>query len=280
MKLIDVVSRQPSPEPWSEGETIPWHDPAFSRRMLKEHLSQEHDHASRRFETVDRHVRWIHGELLAGRPGRILDLACGPGLYSSRLARLGHECLGIDYSPASIEYARDEAAREGLSCRYLLEDVRRAEYGEGFSLAMLIYGEFNVFSPGNAATILQKACRALVPGGLLLLEPHPYDYVERLGRAPAGWYSAEGGLFSERPHLYLQENHWDEGRRAATTRYYIVDAATGEVTRHAGSMQAYADDDYRALLGAQGFRDVRFYPALAPAEGQARSDLIAIVAAK
>ena len=156
MKLIDVVRRQAIPEPWAEGEKIPWNDPDFSRRMLQEHLSQDHDHASRRFAIIDKHVGWIHS-LLLGRPARILDLGCGPGLYASRLARLGHECVGIDFSPASIAYAREQAQAENLRCTYLQQDIRVADYGAGYGLVLLIFGEFNVFSPIDARAILRKA---------------------------------------------------------------------------------------------------------------------------
>ena len=109
MNLIDIIHRPANPVPYSEGEKIPWNDPVFSARMLREHLSQAHDAASRRFETIDKHVAWIHRTILAGRPAKILDLGCGPGLYASRLARLGHTCAGIDFSPASIAYAREQA---------------------------------------------------------------------------------------------------------------------------------------------------------------------------
>ena len=51
MKLPDLVGREPAPDPWTEGEKIPWHEPEFSRRMLEEHLSQHHDAASRRLES-------------------------------------------------------------------------------------------------------------------------------------------------------------------------------------------------------------------------------------
>ncbi len=71
MELIDIVRRQSAPRPWAEGEKIPWNDPDFSRRMLKEHLSQAHDAASRRFEIIDEHVEWIHNQVLIESP-RIL----------------------------------------------------------------------------------------------------------------------------------------------------------------------------------------------------------------
>lgn len=278
MNLLGLLHRDPAPEPWREGDNIPWSDPAFSERMLREHLSQEHDAASRRAEIIDRHVEWIHGSLLGGRPTPLLDLACGPGLYSSRLARLGHTCLGIDYSPASIAYARETARREGLACTYRHEDIRTAEYGEGYGLAMLIYGEFNIFRPADARAILLKAHRALAPGGLLLLEPHAQAAVEEMGHACASWYSTRSGLFSDRPHLCLQEAHWDEARRAATTRYYIVDAGSGEVTRYASSMQAYSDEEYRVLLADCGLGDVAFYPSLAGDEATAQHGLFALAA--
>lgn len=52
MNLLDLFHRNPDPAPWQEGEKIPWHDPDFSRRMLREHLSQKHDAACHRYAGV------------------------------------------------------------------------------------------------------------------------------------------------------------------------------------------------------------------------------------
>ena len=278
MDMTHIVGRSPRPQPWDEGDNIPWHEPAFSRRMLVEHLSQEHDLASRRTEIIDSQVQWIHRYLLGGRATRILDLGCGPGLYSSRLARLGHECVGIDYSPASIGYATDRAQRGRLRCRYVLDDIRRADYGSGFGLVMLIYGEFNVFPRDDARSILAKAHTALASGGVILLEPHPFAEVERQGRRSRTWHSAENGLFAESPHVVLQESFWDASRHTATFRYYVIDAATAKVTRHASSFQAYSDQEYRSLLNEAGFEGVQLLPALGGEQGDAEGELMAIVA--
>ncbi len=130
MTLDDFVRRPRPLEPWAEGGKIPWDHPEFSRRMLDEHLSQAHDAASRRAACIDRHVRWIHEHVLESGAGRVLDLGCGPGLYTERLARLGHACAGIDFSPASIAYARERAAAEGLPCTYVEQDLCKARLGE------------------------------------------------------------------------------------------------------------------------------------------------------
>ena len=271
MQIEDILQRELPPEPWSEGEKIPWNDPEFSQRMLGEHLSQDHDAASRRYAIIDRHVEWIQNSILAGKSAIILDLGCGPGFYTQRLALMGHECVGIDFSPASIAYAKEQAAEHGLSCRYLEGDMRTVEYGSGYGLVMLLFGEFNVFPLHDAIKILSNALHALNPGGVLLLEAHTYEVVQNSGEAPATWYASPGGLFSSRPHLVLQENFWDDKRREATTRYFILDAESGEVQRHAASMQAYTDEDYRAILGNSGFREIEFSTSLGgdfPSEGE------------
>jgi SAM-dependent methyltransferase len=256
MNLRDVIERRIPPEPWAEGENIPWDEPAFSARILAEHLSQEHDAASRRLGTVDEQVAWFHDELLSGKATTVLDLCCGPGLYASRLARRGHEVVGIDYSPASIDYAEAEARRERLAATYLRRDVRAGDYGDGFGLALLIYGEFNTLRPADGRAVLDAAYRALAPGGIFLLEVHPREMIELIGTGPSVWRAEEAGLFSDRPHVRLDEHFWDEESAAATTRYYIIDAATGGVTRYAQTFQGYTEEEYRALLRDAAFAGV------------------------
>lgn len=279
MRLLDIVQRESPPQPWAEGDNIPWHDPAFSARMLGEHLSQEHDLASRRAVTIERQVAWIHQAVLAGVPSRILDLGCGPGFYSHRLAALGHTCSGIDYSPASIAYARQQTELQGSACTFALGDIRHAAYGTGYDLVLLLYGEFNVFRPEHARQIVSKARAALCPGGFLLLEPHTLAAVEQQGRGDATWYSSQSGLFSAKPHLMLMDHAWDAARQTATIRYYLLDAADADVTRFAQTMQGYSENEYRALLTDHGFQSIAIYPGLAP-DAPVDPALCAILAAK
>jgi len=280
MNLRDVIERRIPPEPWAEGDNIPWDEPAFSARMLAEHLSQEHDAASRRLETIDEQVEWIHDELLSEKATRVLDLCCGPGLYASRLARLGYEVVGIDYSPASIEYAEGEARREGLAVTYLHRDVRAGDYGGGFGLALLLYGEFNTLRPADGRAVLDNVYRALSPGGVVVLEVHPREMVKLIGTGPATWRAEEAGLFSDRPHLRLDEHFWDEGSGTATTRYYIVDAASGDVTRHAQTFQGYTEEEYRAVLQDAGFADVAARPDFPGRPVEAMGEFVVYTARK
>jgi SAM-dependent methyltransferase len=277
MELHELIQRH-KPEPWAEADNLPWNDPEFSQRMLKEHLDQSHDAASRRFDTISRHVQFIHNYVLHNHPGRILDLGCGPGLYTERLTRLGHTCHGIDFSPASIDYARHAAAKENLRCTYTLADVREADFGRGYNLAMMLFGEFNTFRPEHAQLIVEKAFTALDPGGQLLLETSPAAHIRRMGQEPPCWYTSEGGLFDPGSHLVLNESFWDQAQQAATTRWYVV-AESVPIRRYAASYQAYSDSKFHQLLGSCGFQQVQFRPSLL-GEGLPAPDFIVVLATK
>jgi len=57
----------------------------------------------------------------------------------------------------------------------------------------------------------------------------------------------------------------------------VVDAATGDVTLHASSMQAYTPEAYTELLAEAGFGSPRWYASLAGDGGPVQEGLVALV---
>jgi len=238
---------------WDQAYKIPWDDPDFSRRMLAEHLSQEHDLASRKSDMIRTQVQWIHEHICNSTPAKLLDIGCGPGLYIEQFIALDYDCCGIDFSPASIEHAKSQL---GDKARLINGDIRSVEFGGGYNLAMMVFGEFNVFSPEECKKILKKTFEALSPGGKLLLEVHTFDAVERIGRTPNSWYkSGPGllGLFSDNPYVCLMENHWLDKQKTALQQFHILDAADGTVTSYRSTTKAWTTDQYKQLLKEVGF---------------------------
>ena len=272
---MDALIDRPPMVPFAPGTGLPWNEPDFSRRMLAEHLSQHHDRASRRFEIIDQQVNWIHQVLLGGKPRRVLDLGCGPGLYTARLARLGHRCTGVDFSPASIEYAESEAKKNQDGCEYRLADLGSADLGSGFDAVLMLFGEFNTLAPPDAESLLGRIHSALAPSGRVLLELHFDDYVRTLGEEPPTWSARPSGLFADKPYLALHESQWHEEEAVTSERYWVFEEK-GDPTVYSVHTKAYSDDELEALFGAARLEITRRYESLT-GEFESEAELFGLV---
>jgi len=237
---------------WTGAYKIPWDDPEFSRRMLAEHLAQGHDLASRRVEWIDRQVEWIHNNVLTGEPATILDLGCGPGFYAHRLTAFGHRIVGVDFGPASIEHAR-RLNPHPSRCRFIHADIRGAAFKGPYDLAMLLYGEFNVFSPDETALILRNMHACLEPHGQALIEAQTPETVEALGRGEPSEQRNDAGLFSDRPHVCRTDSQWLPEQHVALQTFTITDAETGRRQVYRSTTRAWSDQDLAAALQDAGF---------------------------
>ena len=102
MNLFDTlesVSSRPAPFSSYTAETL-WNDDHISKQMLRFHLDQNTDLASRKIAFIDESVAWMAERFHIGPGARIADFGCGPGLYASRLARLGARI--VRGAPASM----------------------------------------------------------------------------------------------------------------------------------------------------------------------------------
>ena len=84
-KILPLLKK---PDLWQRSPAPFWDDGHISKGMLEAHLNPELDAASRPLATIDRSVKWLTSMIPAG--GEILDLGCGPGLYTKRLSAAGY----------------------------------------------------------------------------------------------------------------------------------------------------------------------------------------------
>jgi SAM-dependent methyltransferase len=256
--LQAIYDRVQPPVPWRDGGNLPWNEPQFSERMLREHLDQSHGAATRRLPELRAQVevmaRWLN--LVEG--STLLDVTCGPGLYAAEFARRGVSVQGIDFSPASIRYAREHCA--GLPCGFVQGDVRNMDFqGRDFDAAIYIYGQFTVLRPEESLDVLRRIHAALRPGGRLLLEILDDAQIDK--KDSTWWYTDRGGLWGDFPFLHLGERKWDAELRAIIERFYVVNLDTGELNGYGLSDQAYPVEIVEGMLGEAGFGEVTVHPA-------------------
>jgi SAM-dependent methyltransferase len=108
---------------------------------------------------------------------RVLDVGCGRGRLALRLAPAARHVVGLDRDPALIEEARSRAERAGLvNAEFHLADVEAAEYAPWRPSLVAAH-----LCASDA--IVERAARALPPGGCLGLVAFHVDQWRETGRA-------------------------------------------------------------------------------------------------
>ena len=100
--------------------------------------------------------------------GRVLDLGCGTGPVLCELLRQDIDCIGIDYSPDMLEFARRRLRSQALDASRVLQgDCRRTPFSDKSFDAVICLGVISYVE--NYEVVLEEIRRILKPGGLLLV---------------------------------------------------------------------------------------------------------------
>ena len=138
--------------------------------------------------------------------GPLLDLACGTGRMALRMAELGYQVTGVDITPEMIEWARQKAAKQGLSIEWVVADVRTFHLGKRFPFIYMLENVFQFFlTREDQEALLARVREHLLPEGCFLFEtrnPSPRNLIE--GRRPGGekFATPDGG------HLVTTEEQY------------------------------------------------------------------------
>jgi trans-aconitate methyltransferase len=101
--------------------------------------------------------------LKAERGERILDLGCGTGQLTDRIAQAGAQVIGLDASPDMIGQARQNYP----NLAFVLEDAAQMRYQAEFDA---VFSNAALHWMLDAEAVAQAIGRALKPGGRLVAE--------------------------------------------------------------------------------------------------------------
>ncbi len=273
-----IFSHTSKPLLFEPGEPEFWDDPHISKSMLKAHLDQAHDGASRRSDEIEKTVRHLIASGFLKTGDRILDLGCGPGLYSSRLCLQGMKLTGIDISRRSIGYACSQAEKERLDINYICADFFDIEYEGNFDAVLQFYGEICTFSDEKRDVLLSLIYRALKDNGIFI-----FDVSTRALRMREGlknrWYVSEDGFWRAGKHLVLEEG-FDYPEDDTWLNQYIVADEDGTVKTYRLWMHDYSLETISLVLEKNGFKVEQVWNSLSGETYRKGGDWIAIAVRK
>jgi SAM-dependent methyltransferase len=252
LNLDKLFELQQKPAPFTPGEALFWNDPHISEQMLACHLDPNTELASRNPQTIDCIVQWLVHYLDLKIGDAVLDIGCGPGLYTTRFARQGLQVSGMDYSQRSINYAAETAREQGLEINYRFQNYLTLQDNESYDLVLLIYGDYCPLNPEERKTLLQNVLRALKPGGHFV-----FDVTTRVLRAKHGqkngWYISQSGFWKPGPHLVLDQG-FDYPEQSIYLDQSIVIEADGKMSIYRNWFQDFDQHTIKAELLKAGFR--------------------------
>ncbi|WP_082219171.1 class I SAM-dependent methyltransferase [Paenibacillus sp. VT-400] len=274
-KLLEIAKM---PEPFEEGTVQIWLDSDRTDLVLKAHFDENIPGGSRESSFIDETVDFISEIAPLAKLKKVIDLGCGPGLYSQKLAIKGYEVVGVDFNKKSIEYAANEAQKKDLSIDYRIEDITNIEIENEFDVALLIYQIYSVFSPENRKKILSNVHRGLKSGGIVLLDVLSETSYEKFEQNFMWGLSRKDSPFSDRKHLTLYASM--KYPNNVTLSKNVLVFADGEIVNYNYWNQHFTVESLEKEVNESGFTLEKVYADVNGGEYKVDSDSFAVILKK
>lgn len=273
--LLKIISKRPGL--YQQSKKNIWDDMYISKNILKAHLDQNLDSATRKIDFVKKSVDWISTVLPPANYPLLLDLGCGPGIYTERFYHKGYDVSGIDLSSRSITYAKRSACNNRLQIKYFQGDYTKINFCSHYNLITMIYCDFGVLPDTDRRELLIKIYDSLLPEGVFLFDvftPLKYTGIEEV----RDWEVVEEGFWSKEQSLSLHSFYRYDKDNTFLNQYIIAtksDISLYNIWEHTFTMEELKKD-----LKEAGFRKINAYGDAAGKQYGANSETLCILAQK
>ena len=265
------------PKLYEQSQNNIWEDEYISKNMLCAHLDEKQDPATRNMEFVKKSVEWIAAVLPVTKYPLLLDLGCGPGIYTELFYKKGYHVSGIDLSRRSIAYARNSACKNKFNIQYIQGDYTKIDFPASYNLITLIYCDFGVLPGPERKKLLHKVYHSLLPNGIFCFDvftPLKYKGIKEMKQ----WEVEEKGFWKEELCLLLHSFYRYDEENTFLNQYVTItkkDLAFYYVWEHTFTLEELVQD-----LKEAGFQEMRIFGNVAGKKYETTDDTICILAQK
>ena len=214
--------------------------------------------------------------------GIVLDLGCGTGAITEKLAKAGYDMIGIDNSEDMLSIAMEKASDKELEILYLLQDMREFELFGTVAGVVSICDSMNyITEEEDLLTVFKLVNNYLDTNGLFIFDMntlYKYKYI-----------LADNTIAENREDSsFIWENYFDE--KTGINQYNLAvfvreeeqeDNEEGEVFyrfQETHYQKAYTLEKVKELLEKAGMQFVTAYDAFTKDEPKEDSERIYIIA--
>lgn len=216
--------------------------------------------------------------------GILLELGCGTGSMTRRLAAMGYDMIGLDYSEEMLAIARDRDAQDS-GILYLCQDMRDFELYGTVAAVFSVCGTMNyITTEEDMLKVFKLVNNYLDPQGIFIFDlDTPYEYREVLGDNTIAENREEGSFIWE--NTFFE----DEMINEINLSLFVRDPADEENGQNreytlyrkyeeTHYRRAYTIDKIKELIEAAGMEWIGAYDAESGDEPCEESERIYVIA--
>ncbi|MDF2542639.1 MAG: class SAM-dependent methyltransferase [Herbinix sp.] len=210
--------------------------------------------------------------------GLVLELGCGTGSVTRRLAERNFDMIGIDSSEEMLSIAREKSMEDGQNILYLCQDMREFElYGTVAAVVSVCDSMNYIVTEEDLLQVFRLVNNYLDPGGIFIFDlDTQYAYEEILGDSTIAENREEGSFIWE--NTYYEEDKMNE----INLTLFIPRDASSETSLYEKQEEthyrrAYSIDTIKSLVEEAEMDWVAVYDTLTEEEPTLESERVYII---
>ena len=187
-----------------------------------------------------------------------LELGCGTGSMTERLAMAGYDMIGSDLSPDMLEIAMEKKDASGLNILYLLQDMREFElYGTVRAIVSVCDSMNYILEEEDLLQVFRLVNNYLDPGGMFIFDLNTTKKYRDMGETTIAENREEAS--------FIWENYFDEEEKINEydLTLFIRDEEDGRFDRFEEfhEQRAYSLTEIGELIRESGMELIAMYDA-------------------
>lgn len=184
------------PEVFETSDLNLWQDPFISAHLLNAHLNPHHDNASRNHKFIEESSQWILDQITQHQS--LLDLGCGPGLYTRIFKDSIQHVTGVDFSTSSITYAKAQKDQ----VEYIEANYVDMTLNDTYDTITMIHCEIGSVDITNRQAVFSKVKQHLKQDGKFIFDFFTPNALRSFQKSQR-WVNHQHGFFSDKPYTEI-----------------------------------------------------------------------------
>lgn len=208
------------------------------------------------------------------KDGLVLDLGCGTGAMTERLARAGYDMIGVDNSEEMLDLAMEKRSDSGLDILYLLQDMREFElYGTVRAVVSVCDSMNYILEKQDLEQVFRLVNNYLDPGGIFVFDMNTEYKYRQMGDETIAENREDGS--------FIWENYYDEEERINEydLAVFVKEGDRGLYRKYEEThyQRAYSAEEMKAAAETAGMEFLAEYDAFTREAPKADSERICMV---